>query len=240
MANPGETKGRVYKNVYSATFLSRVYDYYVLGFNFKYMWGCGTSVMVPFFSDNFSHRHLDIGVANGYFPAVILSRPMRSLEKHQLTLLDFNQTSLNAAKARVLSAAPHTAVQCVQADVTAQLPESLEDVHKQYDSITMFNLFHCIPGGLGKLRAFSTYKELLSDDGVLTGCTILGRKHATGWLSRLYLRFYNWVDFFNNWDDDQEAFERVLKQEFEEVETELVGMVLLFKASKPRSSHLTS
>jgi hypothetical protein len=237
MADQKQSNDRMYKGVYSRSFLARIYDHYVLGFNMKYAWGCATdSVLLPFFADNFSHRHMDIGVATGWFPAMVLSRPIRNQEKHQLTLVDFNETSLNATKARVLSVAPHTTVDCVQADITAALPDPLKDASKKYDSISMFNLFHCVPGGLEKLRAFATYKELLSDDGAIAGCTVLGHKHARGFFSWLYLKIYNHVDFFNNWDDDQETIENVLRQEFEQVETEVVGMMLLFKASKPRRS----
>jgi hypothetical protein len=193
-------------------------------------------VLLPFFADNFSHRHMDIGVATGWFPAAVLSRPIRNQEKHRLTLVDFNETSLNATRARVLSVAPHTDVDCAQADITAPLPDSLESSAGQYDSISMFNLFHCVPGGLEKLRAFATYKDLLSAEGTLTGCTVLGHKHATGIFSKLYLQLYNYLDIFNNWDDEEEVIKGVLAKEFEQVETEVVGMMLLFKATKPRRS----
>lgn len=235
MADQKETNDRFYKGVYSRSFLARIYDHYVLGFNMKYAWGCAAdSVLLPFFADNFSHRHMDIGVATGWFPATVLGRPIRKQEKHQLTLVDFNETSLNATRARVLAVAPHTAVDCVQADITAPLPERLQGASKKYDTITMFNLFHCVPGGLDKFRAFSTYKELLSDDGAIAGCTVLGHKQARGFLSRLYLKSYNYLDIFNNWEDESEVIVKILEQEFEQVEIEIVGMMLLFKASKPR------
>lgn len=228
-------KERVYKSVYSRSFLAGVYDHYVLGFNMKYAWGCATdSVLVPFFSDNMSHRHMDVGVATGYLPAKVLGRPLRRLEKHHVTLVDFNETSLNSSRARVQAASPMTTVECVQADVTEPLPAALAAETRSYDTMTMFNLFHCVPGGPEKLRAIGTYKELLKDDGTLAGCTVLGRKHSTGWFSHLYVRFYNWLDIFNNWDDEREAFDEVLKKEFAVVETEVVGMMLLFKASRPR------
>lgn len=230
---PKAPKTRVYKSVYSRSFLSLVYDHYVLGFNMRYMWGCGTrSVLLPFFGDNFSNQHMDIGVATGFFPAAVLGRPIRNQEKHELTLVDFNETSLNAAKARVLSAASRTKVECVQADVTAPLPEALQG--RRYETITMFNLFHCVPGGTEKIGAITTYKELLTDNGSLAGCTILGQKHTKGPLRRLYLKVYNRMDIFNNWDDQREAFEKVLREDFDEVETEVVGSMLLWKASKPR------
>ncbi|KAK9415818.1 putative Methyltransferase [Seiridium unicorne] len=237
MADHKESSDRFYKGIYTRSFLARIYDHYVLGFNMKYAWGAAAdSVLLPFFADNFSHRHMDIGVATGWFPATVLGRPIRNQERHQLTLVDFNETSLNATKARVLSVAPHSVVDCVQADITAALPEALQNSLRKYDTISMFNLFHCVPGGLEKLRAFATYKELLSDDGAMAGCTVLGHKHARGFFSRLYLRIYNRLDIFNNWDDDLETIEKTLRQEFEQVETEVVGMMLLFKASRPRRS----
>ncbi|KAF7525467.1 hypothetical protein G7054_g11089 [Neopestalotiopsis clavispora] len=241
MADQKQSKDRRYKGVYSRSFLSRVYDHYVLGFNMNYMWGCSTKkVLLPFFSDNFTQQHMDIGVATGWFPAAVLSRPIRNHEKHQLTLVDFNETSLNATKARVLATAPDTVVNCAQADITAPLPESLQGGIGTYKSITMFNLFHCVPGGADKLKAFSTYKELLSDDGVLAGCTVLGHKHAKNFVSKMYMKYYNKIDLFNNWDDEREEIEKVLHENFEEVVTEVVGMILLFKASKPRKSGKTA
>ncbi|KAI1085555.1 methyltransferase domain-containing protein [Whalleya microplaca] len=226
------TEQRLYARVYSPTFLTRFYDFYVLRFNLRYIWRCPVdSVLLPFFSENFSRRHLDIGVATGWFPATALSRPFRAQAKHELTLVDLNPNPLYAAKSRVLSNSANTTVQCVTADVTAPLPEALQGA--QFDSISMFNLFHCIPGP-EKLRAFSIYKHLLADGGVLTGCTVLGGKHATNWLNWLYVKAYNRIGIFHNWDDNKDDFQNALEREFEEVETVVVGMLLLFRAQKPR------
>lgn len=226
---------RTYATVYSRSFLSIFYDNLVLGFNMRYMWGCPTdTVLVPFFSENFSRKHLDCGVATGYFPAVALRRPFRAQSKHHLTLLDLNPNPLRAARARILSVTSATDVACVEADVTHPPPKALSQDNARFDSISMFNLFHCMPGGRAKLKAFSTFKQLLSDEGVLAGCTVLGPHRSTGILTGLYLRFYNWWGVFNNWDDKQEDFEEALNQEFDEVETWLVGQTLLFRARKPR------
>ncbi|RFU24244.1 hypothetical protein B7463_g12095, partial [Scytalidium lignicola] len=224
-----------YKTVYSRSFLSIVYDQYVLGFNMNYIWGCPTtSVLLPFFSENFSRKHLDCGVATGYFPAVALSRPFRANSKQHLALLDLNPNPLRAAQNRVLSITTATDVQCVEADVTEPVPKQLLD--EKFDSISMFNLFHCMPGGTAKLRAIGTFKDLLSDDGVLSGCTVLGAQHSTGWITTLYLKWYNRWGVFNNWDDKSEDFQRALEQAFEEVETWVIGVTLLFRARKPRKT----
>ncbi|KAH8804361.1 methyltransferase domain-containing protein [Xylogone sp. PMI_703] len=226
---------QTYKTVYSPSFLSVIYDKYVLGFNMNYIWGCPTvSVLLPFFSENFSRNHLDCGVATGYFPAVALARPFRVNSRQRLALLDLTPHPLRAAKNRVLSIATATEVECVEADVTEPIPKQLQG--QKFDSISMFNLFHCMPGGKAKLRALNTFKELLSDDGVLAGCTVLGEKHATNWFRRLYLKWYNRWGVFNNWTDNKEDFQAALEQAFEEVETWVIGMTLLFRARKPRKT----
>ncbi|KLU88203.1 hypothetical protein MAPG_07190 [Magnaporthiopsis poae ATCC 64411] len=242
----------VYKSVYTPSFLSIVYDYLVLRFNMRYMWGCPTDeVLLPFFAEGMSRRHLDVGVATGYLPAMALARVFRRTAAQHLTLLDINPHPLAAAAARVRAATgPSTEVRTVEADVTAPLPSALQVVRvssseeeeeekenqmQYYDSISMFNLFHCIPGWPAKLVALRTYKALLEPDrGVLYGCTVLGERAATGWLSRWYVRLYNRRGLFNNLHDDREGFEAALNREFAEVETWLVGMTLLFRAARPR------
>lgn len=173
-------------------------------------------------------------MATGYFLDVALSRPFRAHAKHTITLSDLNPHPLKAARARILSRAPNATVQTVVADVTEPPPEALRDAGA-YDSISMFNLFHCVPGGRAKkLGTLGLYKDLLADGGVLTGCTVLGRAHATNRLNYLYLKLYNRLGIFNNWEDKREDFEEALKLHFEEVETTLVGMILLFRATKPK------
>ncbi|KAI8952412.1 methyltransferase domain-containing protein [Xylaria longipes] len=233
ISQTSQTPG-LYTNIYTPTFLSIIYDVVVLRFNLRYMWRCRTdTVLEPFFAENFSRRHLDIGVATGYFLATALSRPFRAQAKHSIALVDLNPNPLNVAKARILSKAPNATVETVVADVTEPPPKALQD--SVFDSISMFNLFHCIPGN-EKLRAFSLYKDLLADGGVLTGCTVLGGSHATNWFNYLYVKLYNRLGIFHNWDDKKEDFERALQENFEEVETTLVGMTLLFRVMKPRRS----
>ncbi|TGJ81207.1 hypothetical protein E0Z10_g7559 [Xylaria hypoxylon] len=230
-SEPSQKPG-LYATIYTPTFLSIVYDVVVLRFNLRYMWRCRTdTVLEPFFAENFSRHHLDIGVATGYFLAVALSRPFRTRAKHSITLVDLNPSPLEAARGRILSKAPNTTVKTVVADVTEPPPKALQDSF--FDSISMFNLFHCIPGN-EKLKAFSLYKDLLADGGVLTGCTVLGGSHATNWFNYLYVKLYNRIGIFHNWDDKKEDFDRALEENFEEVETTLVGMILLFRATKPR------
>lgn len=232
-ATPPSERDQYYKEVYNPSFLARSYDWVVLGWNMKYVWGCGTEILFPFFAENFSRNHLDVGVATGWFPATALAQPWRKDSEQRLALVDISPNSLAAAKTRVLAGTTATNVDCFEADVTQALPKALA-AGKKFDTISMFNLFHCVPGGLEKLRAFGIYKELLADGGVLAGCTILGEEHATWWYNRWYVRRYNRMGAFNSLQDKAEDFERVLHMEFEEVETWVIGMMLLFRARKPR------
>ena len=98
MADQTQPNNRRYKGVYSKSFLTRVYDHYVLGFNMNYVWGCSTKkVLLPFFSDNFSQQHMDIGVATGFFLIQILSDSF-SLESLYLVDDFFIETLLISSK----------------------------------------------------------------------------------------------------------------------------------------------
>ncbi|GJC77358.1 methyltransferase ctvB [Colletotrichum liriopes] len=238
MADLGADPNAAYGAVYSPSFLTLFYDKYVLGFNMRYIWKCSTdAILLPFFAENFSRNHLDCGVATGWFPAAALARPFRASSKQRLTLLDLTANPLKAAAARIESVAANTEIHCVEADVTESPPKQL--LGERFDSISMFNLFHCMPGGKAKLRALGMYKELLSESGVLAGCTVLGPNESTSWLTKLQLRWYNkWWGIFNNWEDKKEDIQEVLQQEFEEVETWVIGQLMLFRAKKPRKALL--
>ncbi|KAK8022848.1 hypothetical protein PG993_013615 [Apiospora rasikravindrae] len=238
------TKGPISREIYTERLLHYIYDWVVLGFNMNYLWRCPTkSVLLPFFKENFSTNHLDCGVATGYFPVACLESNDGSEQgeerEQRLTLLDFNPNCLRTTERAILSKVGGRCrsieIECVEADVTAPLPKALQDA--KFRSISMFNLLHCVPGGAThKLRSFRTLSRILdSDGGVLVGCTVMGEQYAARWwLSRLAVRHMNRVGVFHNLDDNREDIEKALGDAFEDVQTWLVGMTLLFKASKPR------
>ncbi|KAL4800035.1 hypothetical protein BDV19DRAFT_354273 [Aspergillus venezuelensis] len=45
---------------------------------------------------------------------------------------------------------------------------------------------------------------------------------------------YNYIGMFGNWDDGREEISKPIRENFEEVESELVGTVLMRRAMKPR------
>ncbi|KAK8109341.1 hypothetical protein PG984_015142 [Apiospora sp. TS-2023a] len=240
-------KGPISREIYSERLLHYLYDWVVLGFNMSYLWRCPTrSVLLPFFQENFSPNHLDCGVATGYFPAACLrssnsSNPKEDKEQ-RLALLDFNPSCLRTTERIIRSQEASNGsrrkveLQCIEADVTEPLPKALRQDGRTFSSISMFNVLHCVPGGMAhKLQSFRTLGRVLDPhDGVFTGCTVLGESYAAWWLGRLGLRHMNRVGVFHNLGDSREEIEKVLDEAFEDVQTWLVGMVLLFKARKPR------
>ncbi|KAI0110921.1 methyltransferase domain-containing protein [Nemania sp. FL0031] len=234
MASTVESEPSRTTRVYTPFVLSTLYELGVLGLNFGLIWRCSVPrVLLPFFIDNLSSHHLDCGVGTGYFPANALARLHQDQRSAaMITLVDLNPNCLRSASNAIASAAPETKVNSVVADVKCALPRALHG--SKFGSISMFNLFHCLPGGRDKLDVIARYKALLADDGVLMGCTVLGLQHANGWFTRLYLGLYNQIGIFNNLEDTEDDFARFLRSEFMEVELQLVGMVLLFKVAKPR------
>jgi SAM-dependent methyltransferase len=215
--------------VYTKSSVPLLYQKVVLGFNFPYVWKCPVDVLWPFFRDNFSKKHLDCGVANGYFCGEALTDPATSNEDQHVTLLDLSQASLDSAKQLLVSKSPGTDINTVLADIRGPVPAALEGV--KFDSISMYNLFHCVPGGSSKFRqGLLLGAQLLSPDGVLYGCTILGHNNIHSILSWLTMVLYNWIGIFSNWDDTEDDVIAALHNQFNEVETRVVGQVLLFKA----------
>ncbi|KAK0725003.1 hypothetical protein B0H67DRAFT_569295 [Lasiosphaeris hirsuta] len=217
-----------------------IYDAYVLGFNMSFVWRCATgAILLPFFCENFSRRHLDMGVATGFFPSAALAqqRPT-TLPAQEITLLDLSENSLGNAKARIAADNQTTPVSiiAVHGDVLAGVPPELKG--SKFDSISMFNLLHCIPVPQEtKNKAFELAADVLSDDGVLVGSSVLGIRYHAWWnpLGWVTMVLFNLVlGAFGNWGDEPAVFEQGLRKEFGDVKTWIVGSMFLFQARKPR------
>ncbi|KAF7554920.1 hypothetical protein G7Z17_g2569 [Cylindrodendrum hubeiense] len=231
-------------------FVLLIYDWYVIRISAPRVWNCSTEkFLLPFFRENFSKRHLDIGVGNGYFPITALTDIQKSegvQRNQQITLVDLSQHSLDAAKQRILSHHPKVDVRAVLADAVQPMPAALQG--ELFDSASQYLLLHHMPGPTAhKAQAFRVAKQHLSDDGVLFGATVLGKvweKAPNGYrvktekkmsgLASFALGFYNNRGIFDNYGEDPGVFEDVLREEFKEVETHIVGMVFFFKARGPR------
>lgn len=209
--------------VYSPLILS-FYDLWVLSICNSFAWCCGTtSIQLPFFKMFMGHRHLDIGIGTGYYPA-----HAGIPEKTQMTLMDLNPNSLHFTKKRL--GRPDT--QTVQADVLQPLP--LKGV---YDSISTFFLIHCLPGPLErKMVLFTNLKPFLAENGTIYGTTVLGKDVSHNFFGWVLMCIYNWRGIFSNWGDGEREIREALCKDYKQVETRVVGRVLMFSASQPKFS----
>lgn len=177
-------------------------------------------------------------MATGYFPATALRLGRTSnsesdvAEGQRITLVDLEPATLGISRARILRSDPGSQVQCVQADVTLSLPLELRG--RKFDSISLFNLLHCIQESERKLRILHAYGEILSDKGTLYGNTLLGHRYAPNWFSKWWASRFESDGAFHCWNDTREMVDEALEEYFEESETWIVGYMLLFKARKPR------
>ena len=209
---------------YVPWFLS-VYDFWVLFISGTFAWRCSTkTILLPFFRQNVSRRHLDVGVGTGYY----LSHANLSRDT-SVTLIDINTNSLATAAARY-----------GRKDTKLLVHDALKPLHtaEKFESISMFYLLHCLPGPVhNKAVIFSNLKRNMTSEGVLFGATVLGGGIQHNLFGALLMKFYNWKGIFDNFGDDQKVFRDALERNFEEVEASVVGAVLIFRAKRPRTKN---
>jgi ubiquinone/menaquinone biosynthesis C-methylase UbiE len=206
-------------SVYSPTIL-KLYDFGVLGLSNRFVWQCPTkTVLLPFYKEHLGLKHLDVGVGTGFYLARAgLTR------SHQVSLLDLNENSLQAAAAQVKQAKVRTFMRDV-------MQPSSEPADTGYDSISLFYLLHCLPGTMDdKETAIANLKRYLSKDGVLYGATILGDEAAHNAIGRMLLRLYNDKGVFHNMADTLNDLQRMLRRQFQNVQIRQHNKVALFVA----------
>ncbi|MGY0557304.1 MULTISPECIES: class I SAM-dependent methyltransferase [unclassified Lysobacter] len=208
--------------IYSPATL-KLYDWWVLGISNRHAWECSTdSVLLPFFRQRVGVRHLDVGVGTGFYPA-----NAQLPESTQLTLMDLNASSLEAARRRWGRA--HTEV--IQHDAMMPL---VEPPGEAFDSVSMLYLLHCLPRPMAeKSRVFANLKPHLKSDGVLFGATILGESAHHNSFGRALMNVYNRKGIFSNQNDTVGGLEMALRRHFAWVKTSVEGKVALFEARQP-------
>lgn len=208
--------------VYSPLTL-KLYDGWVLGISNRFAWQCPTKkVLQPFFNRHVGARHLDVGVGTGYYLANA-NLPAST----QVTLLDLNPSSLEAARQRL----GRSGTRVVQHDVFKPLDD---DQVATCDSISLFYLLHCLPGTMDdKAVVFGNLKTCLADHGVLFGATILGDQAQHNGLGSTLMAVYNKKGIFGNRNDTVAGLRSALSRHFSDVSIEVTGKVALFSARSP-------
>jgi ubiquinone/menaquinone biosynthesis C-methylase UbiE len=205
--------------IYTRSFL-RIYDAFVYRFTCPVLWRCSKQRFVELYDAHASLRHLDIGVGTGS-----LLDECRFSGRPEITLMDLNPNSLQAASRRLRRYAPRTH------RANALEPWGLPD--GSFDSVAICHLLHCLPGAMPeKAAVLRSANRALAPGGVLFGATIFGSGVPQTRMSRLALAMGNRNGMMSNLDDRPQELEVALAQEFPAHGLEVEGAVGLFWARK--------
>ncbi len=204
------------------------YDLAVLGFSNSFIWQCSSQVLLDFYNQHISDKHLDIGVGTGYF----LDKCRFPSTEPKIALFDLNPHSLAKSAKRLRRYHPS----CYLGNALQRIDISVSG----FGSISLNYLLHCLPGNLAsKSIVFEHVKPLLRDGGVIFGATILGGGVRHNPLAKQLLKIYNAKGIFSNLSDRQSDLEAGLKAHFDEHTMHIAGSVALFSARKRMARTVT-
>lgn len=203
--------------VYTNSALS-LYDLLMHGISNHLVWRCPTKLLRHHFRKHVTLNHLDVGVGTGYFLDHCLLE-----QKRRLALLDLNNNSLEKTAERIKRFKPEV----YQANILAPLTLPC----RQFDSISINYLFHCLPGSIHeKAAALDNLKKYLQPDGKIFGSTILSHGIDCNFAARKLMSIYNSKGIFSNTKDHLKGLRQELEQRFTNVEIEVKGCVAIFSA----------
>jgi len=199
-----------------------LYDAAVLNIAVPYAWGVPLKVGREMYRRLTGARHLDIGVATGYF----LRKALEDREQAQITLMDLNENATRYAAGKL-----------ERFDVTEAVGDALEPfpVDGPFDSIAMFHLLHCMPGTVvEKAVAFDHAIEVLAPGGVCFGASVTPAGQCLNPFGRLVLNGSNRTGALNNAQDDHDALRAEIEARFHNTKIELQGVMTLWEARDPK------
>ena len=162
---------------------------------------------------------MDIGVGTGFY----LKRTLANINKIALT--DLNVNSLDYAKKHIVD---DKLTYCLQHDIYHTFPN---EINSSFDSISLFYLLHCLPGTMeDKKKVIENISEILTENGVLYGATILGADVEHNFFGNKLMSVYNKKGIFSNYYDSAAVLEKVLSCFFYDVSIHIEGAVALFTA----------
>lgn len=194
----------------------RVYDLAVLGLTNSLIWRCPTKRLVEHYRKHVGPAHLDIGPGTGYY--------LERIDACSISLLDLNDSSLNAAAERIGS----------QAEVRPLRQSFFDalDSNLVFDSIGLNFLLHCIPD-TSKWNRLAELREHLAPGGTIFGSTVIPDRTEENAAAVVLNGIYNHLGVFGNCDDATADITNAL-QGLSHVQVDRVGQVVMFAAQKPR------
>lgn len=202
------------------------YDTFVLKWSNTYAWRCPRERLLAHYDTHLGGRHLDIGPGTGWY----LNQATYPISAPEVTLMDLNTNTMAMTTRRLadrnITPAVHTG------SILAPIDPSIG----VFDSVAANFVFHCVPGTWEqKGKAFGHIAEVIADDGVFFGSTILGAAAGHNLFGRVLCALYNGpIKAFHNSTDDLNGLRTALSAAFETVDITVVGTVAVFAAHRPR------
>ena len=199
-----------------------LYDAAVLRIAVPFGWGISLGEELAMYDRCAGQRHLDVGVASGYF----LDRTIWPVDRPQITLMDLNPNATSYAARRLR-----------RYDVREVVGDALEPfpVDGRFDSIGLFHLLHCMPGEIAdKEQVFDHAIDRLAPGGVVFGASVTPLGLNPNPLARLILWGSNRKGALNNLRDSHEALKSALERRFRDARVKLTGLMTTWEARDPR------
>lgn len=219
----GDTSDKMHAGArYYGALTLPLYDAAVLNIAVPYGWGVPLKTGREMYRRLVGARHLDIGVATGYF----LRKALEERDEAEITLMDLNENATRYAADKLR-----------RFDVTQAVGDALEPfpVDGPFDSIAMFHLLHCMPGTVAeKTVAFDHAIEVLAPGGVCFGASVTPAGRKLGPLGRMILTASNKTGALNNAADDHDALRAEIESRFHDTKIELQGVMTLWEARNPK------
>ena len=186
------------------------------------VWGLSTERLLTLYNDNITNNHMDVGVGSGF----LLDNCKFPSTRPRLALMDLNQDCLNHSSKRLQRYNP----KCYRRNILA--PITIDELG--FDSISMNYLLHCLPGTMTeKMVVFENLYKLLNPGGVIFGSTIISDSNDSSWFAKKLMKLYNKKGVFCNTGDNIQTLTRILSDQYEKFELNVIGSAAQFVIHKP-------
>ena len=221
-----------------------LYDWAVLKTVVPYAWQCPLSKEQELYHTSVGPRHLDVGVASGYF-----LRHTQWPTNHdngkglpkEIVLMDLNPNSTKYAADR-LRRMEYPVSEVVGDALDLKSYPKVTD--HGFDSVGMFHLLHCIPGDLKQKKVvLENAGKVIHPDGVVFGANVtpfVNDDDDSTWEPNLFakavLAVSHTTGALNNQKDSHKDMEMILDDIFHDYKLERVGGMSLWEGRNPKSS----
>lgn len=197
-----------------------LYDAAVLNVAVPHAWGIPLAEERALYERCLGRRHLDVGVATGYF-----LQKTADGRCEEITLMDLNP-----------NATAYAAQKLARFEVTQAVGDALKPfpVTGPFDSIGLFHLLHCMPGSIPeKEQVFDHAIEKLAPGGVVFGASVTPLGQSQNPFAKLVLKGSNRRGALNNLKDAHEDLRRAIESRFRTATVHLRGLMTIWEARDP-------